>query len=285
MNTVPALLAVAFVDAHLGEVDRAREYATAAVEVAERAGVPFAVIEARTILGFAALSEGDAPGAHDHLAAALRHRRELGFHEPVWAHLAWSELDALVELGDLDPAEALARGLRERGQRFGHPYPLATAARGHALVLATRGDLGGARAELDRALTEHDRLGWPFERARTLLTLGVVLRRDKQKRAARETLHQALAIFEDLGARLWAAKVTAELARIGGWPAATGSLTVTERRVARLVADGHTNREVADLLFLSTKTVAAHLTSIYAKVGVRSRTELSRYLSPDDPDT
>jgi DNA-binding CsgD family transcriptional regulator len=110
----------------------------------------------------------------------------------------------------------------------------------------------------------------------------VVLRRDKQKRAAREALHQAGAIFHDLGARLWSARTEGELGRIGGRPAATNALTSTERRVAELVADGHTNREVADRLFLSTKTVAAHLTNIYAKLGVRSRTELSRHLHDRD---
>ncbi len=199
---------------------------------------------------------------------------------PLWSHLVWYDIDALVELGDLDQACALADDLRARGERLDRPFPLATAARGHALVLAARGDLAAARAELDRALVEHDRLGWPFERARTELTHGMVLRRDKQKRAVRETLHRALATFEDLGASLWAAKVRAEISRIGGRPAPTGSLTATERRVAELAADGHTNREVAALLFLSTKTVAAHLTSVYAKLGVRSRTELSRQLRP-----
>jgi DNA-binding CsgD family transcriptional regulator len=118
----------------------------------------------------------------------------------------------------------------------------------------------------------------PFERARTLLALGMVRRRGKQKRAAREALEQAAAVFDRLGARLWAARTTAELARIGGRASSVGALTPTERRVAELVADGHTNREVADRLFLSTKTVAAHLTSVYAKLGVRSRTELAHRL-------
>ena len=147
------------------------------------------------------------------------------------------------------------------------------------------GDLDGALAELDRALLAHDRLGWPFERARTLLALGVVRRRGKQKRAARQSLEQALALFEGLGAQVWAARTTAELARIGGRPPRTGALTPTERRVAELVAEGHTNREVADQLFLSAKTVAAHLTSAYAKLGVRSRTELAHRLRGTADDT
>jgi DNA-binding CsgD family transcriptional regulator len=119
-----------------------------------------------------------------------------------------------------------------------------------------------------------------------LLALGVVRRRGKQKRAARQALEQALALFDELGARLWSAKAAAELARIGGRPPRTGGLTPTERRVVELVVQGHTNREVADLLFLSVKTVAAHLTSAYAKLGVRSRTELAHRLRDNGaPDT
>jgi DNA-binding CsgD family transcriptional regulator len=102
--------------------------------------------------------------------------------------------------------------------------------------------------------------------------------RGKQKRAARQALEQALALFDELGARLWWAKATAELARIGGRPPRTGGLTPAERRVAELAAQGHTNREIASLLFLSAKTVDAHLTSAYAKLGVRSRTELAHRL-------
>jgi DNA-binding CsgD family transcriptional regulator len=122
---------------------------------------------------------------------------------------------------------------------------------------------------------DHDRLGWPFERARTLLALGGVLRRARQKRAAREALGQAQAVFDQLGARLWSAMTAAELARLGGRAPGTGSLTPTERHVAELVAQGHTNTEVAALLFLSAKTVAAHLTRVYAKLGLRSRSELA----------
>jgi DNA-binding CsgD family transcriptional regulator len=151
-------------------------------------------------------------------------------------------------------------------------------------VLAGLGDLDGALAELERSMAEHDRLGWPFERARTLLALGVVRRRGRQKRAARQALVQALALFDGLGARLWTAKTTAELARIGGRAPHAGSLTPTERRVAELVAEGRTNREVADLLFLSAKTVAAHLTSAYLKLGVRSRTELAHRLRDTTAD-
>ncbi len=85
-------------------------------------------------------------------------------------------------------------------------------------------------AELDRALVVHDQLSWPFERARAMLASGVVRRRGKQKRSARQALVQALALFDELGARLWSAKATAELARIGGRPPRTSGLTPARPR-------------------------------------------------------
>jgi DNA-binding CsgD family transcriptional regulator len=114
----------------------------------------------------------------------------------------------------------------------------------------------------------------PFERARTLLAFGSTQRRAKQKRPARESLEQALATFEELGATLWAEKARAELARIGGRPRVAG-LTPSEERIAELVAEGRSNKEVAAALFLTVNTVEGALKRIYAKLGVRSRAELA----------
>ena len=118
----------------------------------------------------------------------------------------------------------------------------------------------------------------PFERGRTLLALGTTQRRAKRKRAARDSLEQALAIFEDLGASLWAEKTRAELTRLGGHASKAGQLTPTERRVAELVTEGRSNRDVAATLFVSVRAVEANLTRIYAKLGVRSRAELTQRL-------
>jgi DNA-binding CsgD family transcriptional regulator len=272
------LLAAALVEAHLGNAEAAEATAKELIQVAQRGGLVPLALEGRAALGFVALSRGDAHTAHGELGPLLQRLHDMGVREPTWPHLVWSELDALVELGQLDRAAALAEDLEARGRALDRPFALATAARTRGLIRAARGDLDGALAELQQALAEHERLDWPFERARTLLALGVVLRRGKQKGAARQTLEQAAAVFDGLGARLWAGRTTAELARIGGRPPSTGGLTPTERRVVQLVAQGRSNREVADLLFLSAKTVAAHLTSAYAKLGVRSRAELAHRL-------
>jgi DNA-binding CsgD family transcriptional regulator len=173
------------------------------------------------------------------------------------------------------PRCALIERLEAQGREPDIPWARAAAARNRGQLSATEGDLEGALEELDRALVEHERSPRPFERARTLLVLGQIQRRAKQKRVARESLEAALAIFEEFGARLWAEKARAELARISG-RAPTGGLTVTEQRIAELVAGGRSNKEVAAALFVTVKTVERNLSRIYEKLGIRSRTELTR---------
>src|SRR5213079_2363639 len=105
---------------------------------------------------------------------------------------------------------------------------------------------------------------------------------ERQKRVAREAIEAALSAFEELGATSWMDKARNELGTIGGRTSQEG-LTAAEGRVAVLVAEGRTNREVATALSLGERTVAGHLTHIYAKLGVRSRTELARRLAAGEP--
>jgi DNA-binding NarL/FixJ family response regulator len=113
----------------------------------------------------------------------------------------------------------------------------------------------------------------PFELGRTLLSLGRVQRRRKQRKAAREAMQRSLDIFERLGASLWAAKARSELERTHV-KQAPEQLTPSEEQVARLAATGLRNREIADRLFLSPRTVEANLARAYRKLGIRSRAEL-----------
>ena len=164
------------------------------------------------------------------------------------------------------------------GRRTGcvsREWVIAHATRCRGLVAGARGDVDRALALLAQAVAEHEAVGDPFGRARALLALGTVKRRALLKRPARKAIEAALEAFETIGATGWAEKARGELGRIGGRSRAEG-LSAAERRVARLVADGRTNREVAAALFLDERTVASHLTHIYAKLGVRSRTELAR---------
>jgi DNA-binding NarL/FixJ family response regulator len=92
-------------------------------------------------------------------------------------------------------------------------------------------------------------------------------------------LEATLAVFEDLGARLWSEKTRTELKRIAGRAPSDDVLTPTERRVAELVAEGHHNKEIAARLFVTVKAVESNLTRIYSKLGIGSRTELTRSLA------
>jgi len=156
---------------------------------------------------------------------------------------------------------------------------LAHARRCRGLIAAARGNMEEALSELEQAVPLHESVGDAFGLARTLLLLGIVRRRARQKRAAREAIEAALAAFETCGAAVWAENARAQLGRIGGRTREQG-LTAAERRVAALVAEGRTNKEVAASLFLSEKTVEAHLTHVYAKLEVRSRAELARTYRP-----
>jgi DNA-binding NarL/FixJ family response regulator len=118
----------------------------------------------------------------------------------------------------------------------------------------------------------------PFERARTLLLLGQLQRRQRRKESASASLQAALDIFERLHVPLWADRARAELARANVGPRQSGALTPSEQRVAELAASGMKNRDVATALFISPKTVEANLARIYRKLGIKSRAELGRHM-------
>ncbi|MEX2421948.1 MAG: LuxR C-terminal-related transcriptional regulator, partial [Actinomycetota bacterium] len=272
--------AVGLVQAHLGRAEPARQEALEGLRVAEEAGETLLMIPNLAVLGFLELSLDHPAEADTYLARAVELERAMGVLEPAYFRVVPDEVEALVSLGRLDEAEALLAPFEEAGTNLDRAWIIATGARCRALVLAARGDLDGASAAADEAVREHDRLALPFELGRTLLVRGAVERRAKRKREARDTLTEALEVFDGLGAALWAETTRAELARIGGRAPSSLDLTPTEDRVAALVAAGSTNREAADALFVSIHTVEANLKRIYRKLGVRSRTELaSRFRS------
>ena len=205
-----------------------------------------------------------------------------GWGEPSVRWWSPDHAELLVGLGRIDDAARVVDVWEADAVRVAREWVLPHVTRCRGLVAAGRGDVEQALDLLERAVAEHDGVGDPFGRARALLALGVVRRRGRRKRPAREAIEAALEAFETIGAFGWAAKARAELGRVGGRERAEG-LTAAERRVAALVAEGQTNREVATALFLGERTVASHLTHIYAKLGVRSRTELARRLHTNEP--
>jgi DNA-binding CsgD family transcriptional regulator len=266
--------ATALVDAYRGRVDSAGAEASAGSAAAAAMGDVRFESHNKYVLGFLAYSLGDNEQACAHLRPLPARLRASGIVEPGIVPALPLAAEALVAVGELGEAEALVSELEALGARLDRPLALATGARCRALLEAARGDLEAALAAIGRAYPAHDRLGDPFERARTTLVEGSILRRSRKRGAARDALANALSAFEELGTPLWAERAKKEFARLGLRPSPR-QLTGTETKVAELAATGATNREIANRLFLSVKTVEANLSRVYRKLGVRSRTELA----------
>jgi DNA-binding CsgD family transcriptional regulator len=194
--------------------------------------------------------------------------------------------EALIRSGASGEAEAEVEELAKRAERCESASAAAAAARARGL-LAEPAEVDDAFAA---ALREHERVPMPFERARTLLCCGERLRRLRRRVDAREPLAEALATFERLGAAPWAARAADELSATGAQrpahPASNGeTLTAQEFRVATALADGTTVREAAATLFLSPKTVEAHLSRVYRKLDVSTRADLRARLDNGDVAT
>jgi DNA-binding CsgD family transcriptional regulator len=268
----------AAVAAATGDADDARRDATDGLAVCDRTGDRWNEIRCRSVLGFLELSLGEHAAAHSWLEPLARATQEMGLREPGVFPFVPDEVEALIVLGDLEHAAGLTDRLEEQGGTLGRSLAIGTAARCRGLIAAALGDLPGAATHLERSLDELQDVPQPFEQARSFLIAGEIERRMKKKKTAREALKAARAIFERFGATIWVARVDRELARIGGRPPSPTALSSTEQQIARLVADGRTNREVADALFVTVRTVEANLTRVYRKLQVRSRTELARKL-------
>ncbi|HJS70088.1 MAG TPA: LuxR C-terminal-related transcriptional regulator, partial [Gaiellaceae bacterium] len=267
----------ALVRASLGLEPDARADAQQALAFAGERGMAAARLHSLWALGLLGLSL-DRPAETARLLAPERERLlAAGVGEPGTIRFVPDEIEALSALGRADEARPLLEWLEERASILDRSSALAAAARCRGLLEAASGDNDAALTEFEEALAQHARIASPFERARTLLAFGATQRRSKKKAAARKSLSEALAVFEELGAALWAGKARSELASIGGRPPPSNELTPAEERVAALVAEGRTNREVAAQLYVTDRTVEYHLSRIYRKLDVRSRAELARH--------
>jgi DNA-binding CsgD family transcriptional regulator len=268
------LYAKAMALACLGQLEQAHEVGSTGLAEAERGGDLVAEMQNLHALGFAALSVGDYGTAQPLLARATE------LHRPRWQnefgdnHCVPDDIEASLGMGDLDRARDLVDWMERVASTTGRAWTSAMAARSRGLVLATEGRLDEAQHALTEALAHHERMEMPIAHGRTLLIAGTLLRRRRERARAAELLGQARAMFGALGARLWVERTTAEIERLGVRSVAQRGLTPVEADIARLVASGLTNREIADRVFLSPKTVEANLSRIYRKLDVRSRAEL-----------
>jgi DNA-binding NarL/FixJ family response regulator len=204
----------------------------------------------------------------------------MGFAHPGAIPALPDAIEALALSGDVEYASKLLERLERQATAVGGEWAPASAERSRAIVLLAQGDAATAGALLGRAASTFQELGYRPDAARAVLLQGRALLRSGKRSAAAEALADARARFAEIGAALWEARAAWDLDRAAPGRTA-GELTPTESRVARLVADGMKNREISQALLMSVATVEAHLTRIYRKLGIRSRSELTRLVAED----
>jgi DNA-binding CsgD family transcriptional regulator len=261
-----------------GELDAAEQALAPLDSEAESGSLPAAVL--RFARGRLRVGQGRiAEGLEDFLAVGARLTSGTvtcpGFlpwrSEAALAHLA---------LGDREPAGRLAEEELELAQAFCAPRALGIAKRAAGVIAG--GDRGASL--LRGAIDAFERGDASLERARALTDLGALLRRRNRRTEARELLREALDVAHRAGAKALADQAETELRATGARPrrvVLTGldSLTASERRIAELASQGLTNREIAQTLFVTARTVEGHLTSVFRKLRVDSRDELPAALA------
>ncbi|MGH3129041.1 MAG: ATP-binding protein [Gaiellaceae bacterium] len=263
------------VEAHRGREQRARSAAREALELVPGTGARLAELLVTRALGHLELALGAPSEAVAHLEPFLVFVRREAIVEPGFIPFVVDHVEALIELGRQSEAVELLDWYEDNAERLDRVSALANCARCRGMLAAQAGELDAAVAAYEQALELHARVDLPLDRGRTLLSLGATQRRMKRRREARATLDEALAVFEGMGAALWAERARGELKRISGRAATPGALTPAEERVAALVVQGKTNKEVAAALFLSDRTVEGHLAHVFGKLGIRHRSELA----------
>ncbi len=273
-----SLVALATIEAGLGRAESCREHAARAIALSREAGVAVVEAHAANALGLLGLGSRDVQEAVRHLEFVGAFAARQGLGDPALLSWAADLVEALKWAGEPDRARATSEVVSAEAERTQRPTELAVAARCRGMLAEDEDAIQDAFAH---ALAWHARAAQPFQEARTRLQYGQLLRRHRRRADARAELGAALGVFERLGAEPWAAQARSELRATGVTPRPRSEpgqqrLTPQELRVALVVADGATNAEAAVQLFLSAKTVEYHLSSVYRKLGVRSRAQLAR---------
>ncbi|GAA4789543.1 helix-turn-helix transcriptional regulator [Streptomyces ziwulingensis] len=252
-------------------------HVTAALATARRHGLAQAATLAEWATARADLGRGRPHDAADRLGLLVLPGPCQG-HFAVWRLAVPCFVEAAVPAGRHEDARTVLAEFADWAGFGADPQAVAQLARCRALLAPEERADGLYR----QALARHDETGGgDFERARTALLHGKWLRRRRRPKEARDRLGSALAGFERCGAGVWAEQARGELRAVGAASRGTGAgaltmLTPQQLRIARYVAEGATNREVALTLAVSTRTVDYHLRKVFAALGVRSRVELAR---------
>jgi DNA-binding CsgD family transcriptional regulator len=281
-----ALGTAARIEAATGRHESCVAHAAEAERIARTIGVGTASVLASSALGLAALGAGRSEEAARHLLVVAEQVARDGVEHPAVIQWGADLVEAHIRAGDPVAAQQALETLERRAGRSQQTWALAASARCRGLL--------DPPERFERSFAEaygwHERTPTPFEAARTHLCHGERLRREGRRAEARRPLEIALATFTQLGAEPWSQRARDELGattpvlRSPGDPTAVQSLTSQELRVASVIAGGATNREAAAALFLSPKTVNAHLESIYRKLAIKRRSQLARiFAQPTEP--
>ncbi|MGW1735176.1 MULTISPECIES: helix-turn-helix transcriptional regulator [unclassified Streptomyces] len=264
-----------------GQADQADATAEQIIHRAQRQRADCAAHYAHHAAAVAALGRGDFTDAYEH-AHAISPAGNLASHTP---HALWVTMDlveAAIRTGRRTEAAAHAHAMREADiAKISSRHALLTEA---CAALATTDD-DEALTLFTKALATTGAERWPFDYARVQLAHGERLRRTRATTESRTPLSAALTTFEHLGARPWAERAETELRAAGtskrhNTTPTTHTLTPQELEIARLAASGLTNKQIAQRLYLSHRTIGAHLYQIYPKLGITSRTMLRDTLEP-----
>ncbi|MEV6966549.1 AAA family ATPase [Hamadaea sp. NPDC051192] len=265
-----AQLQLGMAEALRGNGKAATEIAEGGEKVLHSAGMHPMLALTQRIRGVVAFVEGRPEEAVQELLRVFD-PADVAYHPYVRLTLVGHLAEAAAHSGALDELRAVVAELT----------PLATTSRSPVLAVGLRyaeAVLADSAGAYDSALAAdlHD---WPFERARLQLAYGAWLRRKRRAAESRPLLRAAAATFDALGATPWAERARSELRATGESRRkpidAIDSLTPQEQQIARLAGDGLSNREIAERLFLSPRTVTTHLYRLFPKVGVKSRGELA----------
>jgi DNA-binding CsgD family transcriptional regulator len=271
-----SLAVLAIIEAASG-APGALDHAAEADEIAARNRLTVIAEYTGAARGHEALAAGRPADALATLSEVARRVERTGRRMPGVLQWEGDLLEAAVRAGEPEAARGALAGLEQRAAATGSAWAAAVAARIGGMLADDH------RPHFEAALRLHEIAGAPFEAARTRLCAGQRLRRDGARIEAREQLRAAADGFHAIGAAPWTEAAARELGATGQRlrrraPGTPEALTAQERAIADLVAAGASNKDVAAELFLSPKTVEAHLTRIYRKLGVNSRTQLARRL-------
>ncbi|MFJ9456377.1 AAA family ATPase [Kitasatospora sp. NPDC101447] len=274
LGSARALTALATVCAVTGEPGTALRHASAALAVTEPARALATVVRARRAAALAATALGDHHAAHLHLSSVFD-----GSGAPVHYHLSCYAVADHAAAAVLTGHAGQARAALEQ---VSAAVGAGASARLRQILLratALLAEQAAAGAHFRAALEDPAGQRWPFERGQVWLEYGEWLRRQRQIADARTALTKAREIFDGLGAGHWAARAEAELRAAGitvgtARHSALRSLTPQRQRIVRLAAQGLTNRQIGERLFLSPRTVGTHLYQVFPALGVTSRSQL-----------